>query len=55
MNGTILLDNNVDRRLVEGQMGHADIITTETRYHRNRRSIENKQEVLSAIPDFVIV
>ena len=53
--GTILLDNNVDRRLVEGQMGHADIITTETRYHRNRRSIENKQEVLSAIPDFAIV
>ena len=52
--GTILLDNNVDKRLAENQMGHSNIIMTETRYHRNRRSIENKQKILSDIPDFAI-
>lgn len=50
--GTILLDNNVDNKLIECQMGHTDIICTERHYHRNRRSIENKVEVLSSIPDF---
>lgn len=53
--GSILLDNNVDNRMVEGLMGHTDISTTETRYHRNRRTIDNKQNVLSAIPEFQIV
>ena len=52
--GTILLDNNVDKKLAENQMGHSDIIMTETRYHRNRRSVENKQEILSSIPDFAM-
>lgn len=50
--GTILLDNNVDKRLIVGQMGHADIFTTENHYHRNRRSIENKSDILSSIKDF---
>ncbi len=52
--GTILLDNNVDKKFAENQMGHSDIIMTETRYHRNRRSVENKQEILSSIPDFAM-
>lgn len=50
--GSILLDNNVDKNLVIQQMGHTDIVITENHYHRNRKSIEKKVEILSAIPDF---
>ncbi len=49
--GTILLDNNIDERLILGQMGHASIGTTENHYHRNRRTIEKKSDILSSIPD----
>lgn len=52
--GTILLDNNIDTRLIIGQMGHSDIMCTENHYHRNRKSIERKSEVLSSIPEFVV-
>lgn len=50
--GTILLDNNMDKMLIKGQMGHTSILCTENYYHRNRRSIENKTLQLSAIPEF---
>lgn len=50
--GTILLDNNIDERLIIGQMGHTNIMLTEKHYHRNRRSINKKTQVLSAIPEF---
>ena len=50
--GTILLDANVDKRFILTQMGHADILTTETHYHRNRKSIDRRQEIISQIPDF---
>lgn len=50
--GTILLDNHIDERLVIGQMGHTSILCTENHYHRNRKSIEKKTKILSAIPDF---
>lgn len=50
--GSILLDNNIDRRIVIGQMGHTNILCTEDHYHRNRRSIEKKSEIISAIPEF---
>lgn len=49
--GTILLDNNIDERLVLGQMGHTQIGTTEEHYHRNRRTISKKTAILSNIPD----
>lgn len=52
--GTILLDNHVDNKLIMAQMGHADIICTERHYHRNRKSIKKKSEILSNIPDFVV-
>lgn len=52
--GTILLDNKVDAQMAVNQMGHTDVYTTENHYHRNRKSIETKQNVLSSIPDFVI-
>lgn len=50
--GTILLDNNVDRDFVKQQMGHSDISLTENVYHRNRKTLERKQQIVSAIPDF---
>lgn len=50
--GTILLDNKVDSRLVVGQMGHSQVNVTESHYHRNRRSIDKKIEIISQIPDF---
>lgn len=49
--GTILMDNNVDKRLVMDQMGHTDIMTSEIHYHRNRKTIEKKSSILSSIPD----
>ncbi len=52
--GSILLDNNVDSRLIIGQMGHSDILCTENHYHRNRKSIDRKSEIISAIPEFLI-
>ena len=50
--GTILLDNNIDSQLIIGQMGHTNIMCTENHYHRNRRSIKNKSEIISSIPEF---
>lgn len=50
--GTILLDNNVDRRFILDQMGHVSITTTENHYHRNRKAVEKKREVLNQLPEF---
>lgn len=49
---TILLDNKVDQRMVIGLMGHTQIGTTETHYHRNRKNLETQARILSDIPDF---
>lgn len=50
--GTILLDHNIDQRLIMEQMGHTDIGCTENHYHRNRRGIEQKSHIISSIPEF---
>ena len=50
--GTILLDNNIDSRMIIGQMGHTDILCTEKHYHRNRKSIDTKSDILSKVPEF---
>lgn len=50
--GSILLDNHLDERLIIGQMGHTNVLCTEQHYHRNRKGIERKQEILSSIPEF---
>lgn len=52
--GSILLDNHIDNKLIIGQMGHTDILCTENYYHRNRRSMETKEKILSSIPEFNI-
>ena len=50
--GSILLDNDLDSRLIIGQMGHTEIATTERFYHKNRRSREEKFDIISSIPEF---
>lgn len=50
--GSILLDNKVDERMVIQQMGHTNVRCTENHYHRNRRTIEKKTEILNEIPEF---
>ncbi len=50
--GTILLDNHLDNKLIMGQMGHTDILCTENHYHRNRRSVDQKIQIISSIPEF---
>ena len=49
---SILLDNGVDKRLVQDVAGHAQISTSERSYHRNRKSDQRKEEILSDIPEF---
>lgn len=49
---SILLDNGVDKRLVQDVAGHAQISTSERNYHRNRKSDQRKEEILSDIPEF---
>lgn len=51
--GTILLDNHIGNNLIMGQMGHTDITCTENHYHRNRKSIDKKSQIISNIPDFM--
>ncbi len=34
------------------QMGHTDIACTENYYHRNRKSIDTKSQILSNLPEF---
>lgn len=51
--GTILLDNHIDNKLIMSQMGHTDIACTENHYHRNRKSLDKKSEIISNIPDFM--
>ncbi len=49
---SILLDNGVDKRLIQDVAGHAQISTSERNYHRNRKSNQRKEEILSGIPEF---
>lgn len=49
---SIMLDSNVDRRLIMSQMGHTDISITEQYYHRDRRDVDEKLHIISNIPEF---
>lgn len=51
--GSILLDNHIDKNLILGQMGHADILCTEQHYHRNRKNDTKKSAILSEIPELM--
>jgi len=49
---SILLDAGLDNKIVTDQMGHADIHVSENNYHRNRKGISQKREILSSIEEF---
>ncbi len=49
---SILLDNGVDKRLVQDVAGHTEIATSERNYHRNRKSDQKKEAILSNLPEF---
>ena len=48
---TILFDNHVDNNMIRQQVGHASIYVGEKYYHRNRKTLEKKTEILSTIPE----
>ena len=50
--GSILLDNGLDTKFIESQMGHSNVAVTENYYHRNRRKLEQKQEIINSVPEF---
>lgn len=52
---SILLDKGLDSRLVMDQLGHVSVSISEQYYHRNRKTIDRKQTILSSISDFKIV
>lgn len=52
--GTILLDSDVDEKVIERQMGHTDILTTKNHYYKNRKSISTKQRIIDSIPEFKV-
>lgn len=49
---SILLDSGIDENMIIGQMGHTDIKCTERHYHRNRKGLERKMELIDQIPEF---
>ena len=52
---TILLDANLDKRFIKDQMGHSDITTSEKYYHRNRKSLDKKSEMINSISEFSLI
>lgn len=48
---TILMDEGMDDNFVTQQMGHTSILVSENHYHRNRKSIDEKQKKLDGISD----
>ena len=52
--GSILLDANVDQRFIIKQMGHTNIMTTESSYHKDRRDRDEKSKRLSSIEELTV-
>ena len=52
---TILLDANLDKRFIKDQMCHSVITTSEKYYHRNRKSLDKKSEMINSISEFSLI
>ena len=50
--GSILLDNNLDSKFIQSQMGHANVQVTENFYHKDRRKIDQKLHIINSIDAF---
>ena len=48
-----LLDHSIDQKLVTQLMGHTNIACTENFYHKDRKSTEQKFNIISGIPEFM--
>lgn len=51
---SMLLDSGVDTRTIIDQVGHTDINISENYYHRNRKTIEKKQDILSKVSELTM-
>lgn len=52
--GTILFDEKLDNNLIRKQMGWSSCVVGETHYHRDRKSIDRKVDIISRIPEYQI-
>ena len=50
--GTIFMDEKLDNNMIQKQMGWSSIVVGENHYHRNRKSMEKKVEIVSNIREF---
>ena len=55
--GTILMDNidsksNVGEKFVLSQMGHAEIAITKRHYYKDRKTIEQRRNIVNGIREF---
>lgn len=50
--GTIFMDEKLDNNMIQRQMGWASITTGENHYHRNRKTLDRKVEIISNISEF---
>lgn len=48
---SILLDANLDQKFVMGQMGHASIQVSENNYHRDRKKVAQKRELIDSVKE----
>lgn len=48
---SILLDNGIDQNMIITQMGQTDIATTASFYHRDRKDISHKKQIMNSIPE----
>lgn len=48
---SILLDAKLDQKFIMGQMGHASIQVSENNYHRDRKKLAQKRELIDSIPE----
>ena len=49
---SILLDSGFDENLITSIMGHVSITVTEQRYHKDRKTADEKQKMLNNITEF---
>lgn len=50
--GTIYMDEKLDNNLIQRQMGWASMTTGENHYHRNRKTMNKRLDIVSNIPEF---
>lgn len=50
--GSILLDNGINSKVIEKQMGHTSVSCTETYYHKDRMMLDDKRAAINSIKQF---